>query len=139
MMFVGQLAMVVGYCNGMSRMGYGPRTSKAFPPGWNGLAKTPNIGWRSCASRAFRTLPRPTPPHLALLTPGSCRPPDPRPGYAYYTRMDQPMIEQVIDALVAKNRTVPGWDGQVSLCDLGYCTAGIDEGWEGCGEGVNGA
>lgn len=27
---------------------------------------------------------------------------------------------------------------KVSLCDLGYCTAGIDEGWEGCGLGVNG-
>lgn len=94
------------YCNSMGHMGYGPRTSKAFPPGWNGQSKTPKIGWRSW--------------------------------YAYYTRMNQDMIENVIDALVAKNRTVPGWDGKVSLCDLGYCTAGIDEGWEGCGEGVNG-
>ena len=33
------------------------------------------------------------------------------------------------DALAAKNRTVKGWDGQVSLCDLGYCTAGVDEGY----------
>ena len=38
------------------------------------------------------------------------------------------MIEEVIDALTAKNRTVAGWEGKVSLCDLGYCTAGIDEG-----------
>jgi len=44
----------------------------------------------------------------------------------------------VIDALAAKNRTVTGWDGPVSLCDLGFCAAGIDEGWEGCGRGVNG-
>ena len=26
----------------------------------------------------------------------------------------------------------------VSLLDVGYSTAGIDEGWEGCGQGVNG-
>ena len=85
------------YCNTMSRMGYGPRTSKAFPPGWNGLAKTPPRGWRSW--------------------------------YAYFTggMLNQNTMEQVIDALVAKNRTVKGWDGPVSLCDLGYCSAGIDE------------
>ena len=35
----------LGYCNSMSGMGYGPRTSKAFPPGWNGLARTPFRGW----------------------------------------------------------------------------------------------
>ena len=29
-----------------------------------------------------------------------------------------------------------GWAGKVSLCDLGYCAVGIDEGWEGCGMGV---
>ena len=89
----------------MGHMGYGPRTSKAFPPGWNGLAKTPPRAWRSW--------------------------------YAYYTRMNQGMIEKVVDALAARNRTVKGWDGPVSLCDLGYCMAGIDEGWEGCGLGVN--
>jgi alpha-galactosidase len=46
------------------------------------------------------------------------------------------MMKDAVDAVVAKNRTVKGWDGQVSLCDLGYCAVGIDEGWEGCGEGV---
>jgi hypothetical protein len=45
------------------------------------------------------------------------------------------MVEQ-IDAVVAKNRTVEGWEGKVSLCDLGYCAVGVDEGWEGCGQGV---
>ena len=35
------------YCNAMGRSGYGPRTTKAFPPGWNGLAKTPFMGWVS--------------------------------------------------------------------------------------------
>lgn len=99
-------AGVAGYCNGMGHMGYGPRTSKAFPPGWNGLSKTPFRGWRSW--------------------------------YAYYTSMNQDMIESVIDALSSRNRTVKGWEGRVSLCDLGYCAAGIDEGWEGCGGGVNG-
>ena len=48
--------------------------------------------------------------------------------------MNEGMIKEAIDALAAKNRTVKGWDGKVSLCDLGYCMAGIDEGWEGCGQ-----
>ena len=47
-----------------------------------------------------------------------------RSWYAFYTAMNQPMIEGVIDALAAKNRTVKGWEGKVSLCDLGYCAAG---------------
>lgn len=94
---------VAAYCNGMR---WPTRTSTAYPPGWNGLSKTPFRGWRSW--------------------------------YAYYTQMNQGMIESVIDALAAKNRTVQGWDGKVSLCDLGYCAVGIDEGWEGCGLGVNG-
>ena len=85
---------------------YGRRTSNDFPPGWNGLAKTPFTGWRSW--------------------------------YAFYTSMNQSIIEGVIDALAARNRTVKGWEGKVSLCDLGYCAAGIDEGWEGCGLGANG-
>jgi hypothetical protein len=54
-----------------------------------------------------------------------------RSWYAYYTQMDQADIADVIDALTAKNRTVKGWDGKVSIADLGYTAAGIDEGWEG--------
>lgn len=61
-----------------------------------------------------------------------------RSWYAYYTKMDQAMITDVITALTEKNRTVKGWAGKVSLADLGYSAAGIDEGWEGCGLGVNG-
>jgi len=100
-----QIGCADAYCNAMSHSGYGPRTSKAFPPGWNGLAQTPFTGWRSW--------------------------------YAFYTAYNQSDIVNVIDALTAKNRTVKGWDGKVSLCDLGFCSAGLDEGWEGCGEGVN--
>eukprot|EP00937_MAST-01D_sp_MAST-1D-sp2_P000930 g930.t1 len=102
-------ALALAYCNAMGRMGYGPRTNTVdFRPGWNGLAKTPPRGWRSW--------------------------------YAYYTggQLNQATLTNVIDALVAKNRTVAGWDGPVSLCELGYCSAGIDEGYEGCGLGVNG-
>ena len=44
---------------------------------------------------------------------------------------------EAADAASAKNRTVKGWDGKVSLCDLGYCSVGVDEGWEGCGAGIN--
>jgi len=39
---------------------------------------------------------------------------------------------------VTKTRKVPGHTQNVSLCDIGYCSVGVDEGWEGCGEGVNG-
>lgn len=91
------------YCNAAP---YGPRKSKAFPPGWNGLGQKPYMGWRSW--------------------------------YAFFTQMNQSLIEETIDALTARNRSVGGWKGNVSLCDLGYCAVGIDEGWEGCGEGVNG-
>ena len=83
------------YCNAMR--GWPKRSTTAFPPGWNGLARTPFRGWRSW--------------------------------YAFYTDMDQAQIEDVITALAEKNRTVEGWEGKVSLCDLGYCAAGIDEGW----------
>jgi len=55
---------------------------------------------------------------------------------AWGNRVSQQNMEASIDALVAKNWTV---DGQtVSLADVGYAAAGIDEGWEGCGKGVNG-
>ena len=80
--------------------------SKAFPPGFNGKARTPPQGWRSWN--------------------------------AFGNRITQDMMVEAVDAVVAKNRTVKGWDGKVSLCDLGYCAVGVDEGWEGCGEGVGG-
>ena len=55
---------------------------------------------------------------------------------AWGNRVSQQNMEASIDALVAKNWTV---DGQtVSLADVGYAAAGIDEGWEGCGKGING-
>jgi len=80
--------------------------TKAFPPGFNGLAKTPPLGWRSWN--------------------------------AFGNRITQDMMLQAAEALVAKNRTVAGIDGKVSLCDLGYCSVGVDEGWEACGAGLNG-
>ena len=42
-----------------------------------------------------------------------------------------------MDALTAKLWTVGG-QPNVSLFDVGFTAAGIDEGWEGCGKGVNG-
>lgn len=51
-----------------------------------------------------------------------------RSWYAYYTKFDEADIKDVIDALTTKNRTVKGWEGKVSLSDLGYSAAGIDEG-----------
>ena len=57
---------------------------------------------------------------------------------AFGNRITQEMMLAAADALVAKNRTVKGIYGNVSLCGIGYCDIGVDEGWEGCGAGVNG-
>ena len=40
-----------------------------------------------------------------------------------------------IDAVAAKNWTIEG--KKQSLADVGYTRVGIDEGWEGCGMGIN--
>ena len=77
----------------------------AYPPGWNGLAKTPPLGWRSWN--------------------------------AFGNRITQNMMLDAANALVAKNRTLPGDDEAFSLADIGYASVGVDEGWEGCGAGVN--
>ena len=38
------------------------------------------------------------------------------------------MMLDAARALVAKNRSVAGEAGKVSLCDIGYCSVGVDEG-----------
>ena len=50
--------------------------------------------------------------------------------------MSQENMEASIDALAAKLWTVDGKANR-SLFDAGYTSAGIDEGWEACGKGVN--
>ncbi len=58
---------------------------------------------------------------------------------AFGNRITQDMMLDAAAAVTARNRTVAGWGPDpVSLCDLGYCSVGVDEGWEGCGAGVNG-
>ena len=57
---------------------------------------------------------------------------------AFGNLIDQRLMEQAMDALTAKNRTIMGKAG-VSLCDAaGFCSVGVDEGWEACGGGING-
>ena len=51
---------------------------------------------------------------------------------AYHTSMNQSLIMRVIDEIIKPR------EGGVSLKSLGYDLVGIDEGWEGCGLGVNG-
>ena len=75
--------------------------STAFPPGWNGLAMTPPMGWRSWN--------------------------------AFGNRITQSMMMEAARALTTA-RT--GLDDNASLCDIGYCSVGVDEGWENC-SGVN--
>ena len=55
---------------------------------------------------------------------------------AWGNRVSQENMEASIDALVAKLWTVDN-KANTSLFESGYTTAGIDEGWEGCGMGVN--
>ena len=48
------------------------------------------------------------------------------------------MMINAMDAITARNRTIWGKAG-TSLCEAaGYCSVGVDEGWEACGVGVNG-
>ena len=56
---------------------------------------------------------------------------------AFGNRISETMMMDAAHAIVSKNRTIKGSSGSVSLCDLGYCSVGVDEGWEGCGQGVN--
>lgn len=56
---------------------------------------------------------------------------------AWGNRVSQTNMEASMDALVAKLWTVDN-KPNVSLFEAGYTTAGIDEGWEGCGKGVHG-
>lgn len=75
----------------------------------NGLALLPPMGWRSWNT--------------------------------YYASIDATKISAQIDALAAmrdKATGAPSATGTVSLLSLGYASIGIDEGWEGCGLGVNG-
>merc|ERR1719273_98159 len=46
------------------------------------------------------------------------------------------MINATIDALSAPVWTING-KNNVSLAQAGYAMVGIDEGWEGCGQGIN--
>jgi len=79
--------------------------STAFPPGWNGVAQLPPMGWRSWN--------------------------------AFGAGVSQAVMERAVDALFATNWTVDG-RSNVSLASVGYSMAGVDEGWEACGKGVNG-
>ena len=74
--------------------------STDFPPGWNGLAAKPPMGWRSWN--------------------------------AFGNRITQDMMLSAAAALTARTRRVSGHAANVSLCDVGYCSVGVDEGWENC-------
>ena len=50
---------------------------------------------------------------------------------AFGNHITQAMMIEAAQTLVAK-RQVPGLAANVSLCDLGYCSVGVDEGWENC-------
>lgn len=52
----------------------------------------------------------------------------------YGAKVDQGLIEGIMDGMVARKRMV---DGKLtSLCDLGYCDVGLDDNWQKCGAGA---
>ena len=55
---------------------------------------------------------------------------------AFNEHINQTIVVGMIDELVAQRLDVDG--KPTSLRELGYGTIGIDQGWEGCGMGVNG-
>eukprot|EP00937_MAST-01D_sp_MAST-1D-sp2_P006070 g6070.t1 len=55
----------------------------------------------------------------------------------FYADIDQEKITAQIDAIVAE-RVLPGSGQKTTLQALGFNSVGIDEGYEGCGLGVNG-
>lgn len=89
--------------------GGSPNAGGHFAPGFNGLASQPPLGWRSW--NAFGGLQ------------------NKQPG------VSPAVITETIDA-ITKQRPNPhaASDGRptISLCDAGFCSVGIDEGWEQC-------
>jgi len=69
---------------------------------------------------------------LALLPPMSWR-----SWNAFHNDISDTVIRAQIDGITSRSREIDGL-GPASLFDVGYNTVGIDEGWEGCGQGVNG-
>ena len=51
--------------------------------------------------------------------------------------VDQQKMEDVMDRLTQRNRSVDG--RPTSLADLGYNYAGLDDNWQACGTGVHGS
>ena len=49
----------------------------------------------------------------------------------YGANVNQQLIEQIMEGMVTRNRTVDGVP--TSLCDLGYCDVGLDDNWQECG------
>ena len=52
---------------------------------------------------------------------------------AFGPDIDQGMMIAAMDAITAPNRTILGKRGQSLCADAGFCSVGVDEGWEACG------
>jgi len=98
-----------------------------FAPGWNGLAQSPPMGWRSW--NAFQYCIRAGLPDDGSTCGGA--PIAPQMNCSAATSRPCGSIGAQIRVLTARNLTVDGKEG-VSLADLGYSSVGVDEGWEGC-------
>ena len=67
--------------------------------------------------------------------------PTPPAGWRSWNQMagkiDQPLLEAIMDGLADSSRLVDG--KPTSLLDLGYSRIGMDDGWQACGTGINGS
>jgi len=51
----------------------------------------------------------------------------------YGGKVNQTLLEGIMDGMVSRKRTVDG--KPTSLCDLGYCDVGLDDNWQNCSAG----
>ena len=96
-------------------------TTGRFAPGWNGKAAKPPLGWRSWYVRP-RPHGHPHPTHRLCVFRN-----------AFGPDIDQGMMIAAMDAITAPNRTILGKPRQSLCADAGFCSVGVDEGWEACG------
>ena len=98
----------------------------------NGLAATPPRGFRTWnqvrarSPRSFKQQLLPTP----TLTGRACA------RWQFGIDVNQTLMSEIYRAMAQRH---PGTDGKpVSLVDLGYVHAGVDDGWQLCGSGPAG-
>lgn len=58
---------------------------------------------------------------------------------AFRENINQSILTDILHGLVSATHVQLGSTTPVSLAQIGYSSLGIDDGWEACGQGVNGS